>query len=125
MRFIKPLDEELVMRLAGTHTGLVTIEENAIAGGAGSAVLELLASCAETLPTLALGIPDRFIEHGSREDCLAQAELDPASLEAAVQALVGTSVGLEDESVRDIKRHNRRAGCPIPGLIPSEGLIPP
>src|SRR6187399_1954648 len=85
MRFIKPLDEELVMRLAGTHTGLVTIEENAIAGGAGSAVLELLASCAETLPTLALGIPDRFVEHGSREECLAQAELDTVSLEAAVR----------------------------------------
>ena len=85
MRFIKPLDEELVIRLAGTHTGLVTIEENAIAGGAGSAVLELLASCAETLPTLALGIPDRFVEHGSREECLAQAELDAASVEAAVR----------------------------------------
>jgi len=85
MRFIKPLDEELVMRLAGTHTGLVTIEENAIAGGAGSAVLELLAGCAETLPTLALGIPDRFVEHGSRDECLAQAELDPSSLEAAVR----------------------------------------
>ncbi len=85
MRFIKPLDEELVIRLAGTHTGLVTIEENAIAGGAGSAVLELLASCAETLPTLALGIPDRFVEHGSREEGLAQAELDAASVEAAVR----------------------------------------
>jgi 1-deoxy-D-xylulose-5-phosphate synthase len=85
MRFIKPLDEELVMRLAGTHTGLVTIEENAVAGGAGSAVLELLAGCAETLPTLALGIPDRFVEHGSRDECLAQAELDQASLDAAVR----------------------------------------
>jgi 1-deoxy-D-xylulose-5-phosphate synthase len=85
MRFIKPLDEELVIRLAGTHTGLVTIEENAVAGGAGSAVLELLASSAESLPTLALGIPDRFVEHGSREQCLAQAELDQASLEGAVR----------------------------------------
>ena len=85
MRFIKPLDEELVIRLAGTHTGLVTIEENAIAGGAGSAILELLASSAETLPTLALGIPDRIVEHGSRDECLAQAELDPVSLEAAVK----------------------------------------
>ena len=85
MRFVKPLDEELVMRLAGTHTALVTIEENAIAGGAGSAVIELLASCAEALPTLTLGIPDRFVEHGSREECLAQAELDQASLETAVR----------------------------------------
>jgi 1-deoxy-D-xylulose-5-phosphate synthase len=85
MRFVKPLDEELVLRLAATHTGLVTIEENAVAGGAGSAVIELLASCTGALPTLALGIPDRFVEHGSREECLAQAELDPVSLEAAVR----------------------------------------
>ncbi|HUQ08677.1 MAG TPA: 1-deoxy-D-xylulose-5-phosphate synthase [Steroidobacteraceae bacterium] len=85
MRFIKPLDEELVLRFAETHTGLVTIEENAVAGGAGSAVLELLANCGRTLPSLTLGIPDRFVEHGSREDCLALAELDLPSLESAVR----------------------------------------
>jgi 1-deoxy-D-xylulose-5-phosphate synthase len=85
MRFVKPLDEELVMRLAGTHTALVTIEENAVAGGAGSAVIELLANCAQPLPTLTLGIPDRFIEHGSRDQSLAAAELDLASLESAVR----------------------------------------
>ncbi len=70
MRFVKPLDEELVLRLAAKHGALVTIEENAVAGGAGSAVIELLAGCAQVMPTLTLGIPDRFIEHGSREDCL-------------------------------------------------------
>jgi 1-deoxy-D-xylulose-5-phosphate synthase len=85
MRFVKPLDEELVMRFAGTHTALVSIEENAVAGGAGSAVIELLANCGTVLPTLTLGIPDRFIEHGSREECLAAAELDPGSLESAVR----------------------------------------
>jgi 1-deoxy-D-xylulose-5-phosphate synthase len=85
MRFVKPLDEELVLRLAARHQALVTIEENAVAGGAGSAVIELLASCAQALPTLTLGIPDRFVEHGSRDECLAQAELDPASLAAAVE----------------------------------------
>jgi len=85
MRFVKPLDEELVLRLAAKHRALVTIEENAVAGGAGSAVIELLASCANSLPTLTLGIPDRFIEHGSREDCLVQAELDQASLSATVE----------------------------------------
>jgi 1-deoxy-D-xylulose-5-phosphate synthase len=85
MRFVKPLDEELVLSLAARHRALVTIEENAVAGGAGSAVIELLANCAQSLPTLTLGIPDRFIEHGSREDCLVQAELDPASLAAAVE----------------------------------------
>jgi 1-deoxy-D-xylulose-5-phosphate synthase len=85
MRFIKPLDEELVLRLAGRHSALVTIEENAVAGGAGSAVIELLANCAQSLPTLSLGIPDRFVEHGSREECLAMAELDQASLHSAVE----------------------------------------
>src|SRR5688572_10367622 len=73
MRFVKPLDEDLVMRFAGTHTALVTIEENSVAGGAGSSVIELLATCGIALPTLTLGIPDLFIEHGSRQDCLAAA----------------------------------------------------
>jgi 1-deoxy-D-xylulose-5-phosphate synthase len=82
---VKPLDEELILRLAGTHTALATIEENCIAGGAGSAVIELLANCASALPTLTLGIPDRFVEHGSREQCLVAAELDGPSLEAAVR----------------------------------------
>jgi 1-deoxy-D-xylulose-5-phosphate synthase len=85
MRFVKPLDEELAIRLAGTHTALVTVEENAVAGGAGSAVIEVLANCGHSLPTLTLGIPDRFVEHGSREDCLAAAELDLGSLESAVR----------------------------------------
>ena len=85
MRFVKPLDEELVMRLAATHTALVTIEENSIAGGAGSAVLELLANCGGSLPSLTLGIPDQFVEHGSREDCLRLAALDQPSLETAVR----------------------------------------
>jgi 1-deoxy-D-xylulose-5-phosphate synthase len=85
MRFVKPLDEELVLRLAAKHNALVTIEENAVAGGAGSAVIELLAGCATLLPTLTLGIPDQFIEHGSREDCLVEAELDQPSLAAAIE----------------------------------------
>jgi 1-deoxy-D-xylulose-5-phosphate synthase len=85
MRFVKPLDEELVMRLAETHSALITLEENSVAGGAGSAVLELLAACGIQLPTLTLGIPDRFVEHGSREDCLAQAGLDLPGLEGAAR----------------------------------------
>jgi 1-deoxy-D-xylulose-5-phosphate synthase len=84
MRFVKPLDQDLVLSLARTHTALVTIEENAVQGGAGSACLELLANCGSTLPSLTIGIPDRFVEHGSREDCLKEAGLDLPSLEAAV-----------------------------------------
>jgi 1-deoxy-D-xylulose-5-phosphate synthase len=85
MRFVKPLDEDLVLSLARTHTALVTIEENAVQGGAGSACLELLARCESALPSHSIGIPDQFIEHGSREDCLQAAGLDLSSLEAAVR----------------------------------------
>jgi 1-deoxy-D-xylulose-5-phosphate synthase len=85
MRFIKPLDESLTLAVASSHTALVTLEENAIAGGAGSAVAELLAASGMTLPQLLLGIPDRFIEHGSREDCLEAAGLDLAGITLAIE----------------------------------------
>lgn len=84
LRFIKPLDEELLVRIAATHRAIVTVEENVIAGGAGSAIAECLAAHGHTLPTLHLGIPDRFIEHGSRADCLTAAGLDIPSIEAAI-----------------------------------------
>jgi 1-deoxy-D-xylulose-5-phosphate synthase len=85
MRFVKPLDEDLVMSLARRHRAFVTIEENATQGGAGSAIGELLASEGLQLPLLQLGIPDRFIEHGSREGCLAAAGLDAAGLSASIE----------------------------------------
>jgi 1-deoxy-D-xylulose-5-phosphate synthase len=84
LRFVKPLDEELIVRLASSHRALVTVEENVVAGGAGGAISELLASHGNGVPILHLGIPDRFIEHGSREDCLAAAGLDLPSIEAAI-----------------------------------------
>jgi 1-deoxy-D-xylulose-5-phosphate synthase len=85
MRFIKPLDEDLVLSLAGRHRALVTIEENATLGGAGSGVGELLAAEGVQMPLLQLGIPDRFIEHGSRDGCLAAAGLDAAGLAASIE----------------------------------------
>ncbi|MBS0579700.1 MAG: 1-deoxy-D-xylulose-5-phosphate synthase [Proteobacteria bacterium] len=85
MRFVKPLDEDLVVALAARHRAFVTIEENATQGGAGSAVGELLASDGVQIPLLQLGIPDRFIEHGSRESCLAAAGLDSAGLSASIE----------------------------------------
>jgi 1-deoxy-D-xylulose-5-phosphate synthase len=85
MRFVKPLDEELIVTLAARHRALVTIEENAIQGGAGSAVGELLTAEGLQLPLLQLGIPDRFIEHGSREGCLVAAGLDAAGLAASIE----------------------------------------
>jgi 1-deoxy-D-xylulose-5-phosphate synthase len=84
MRFVKPLDEELVLAVAARHRALVTLEENVVQGGAGSAVGELLAAEGLAAPLLQVGIPDRFIEHGSREGCLLAAGLDDASLAASI-----------------------------------------
>jgi 1-deoxy-D-xylulose-5-phosphate synthase len=84
MRFVKPLDSARVLDIARRHSALVTLEDNAVAGGAGDAVLQCLQENSVTLPSLSLGIPDRFIEHGSREDNLADAGLDLASLRAAI-----------------------------------------
>ncbi len=80
MRFVKPMDREAVLRVALKSRALVTVEENVVAGGAGSGVGELLAEAGVQLPLLHIGIPDAFIEHGSREDCLAMAGLDAASI---------------------------------------------
>jgi 1-deoxy-D-xylulose-5-phosphate synthase len=86
MRFVKPLDEEMVLAMAESHDALVTLEDNAIMGGAGSAVGECLAAHRVLVPLLTLGIPDHFIEHGSRDECLAAAGLDAASILEAVRA---------------------------------------
>ena len=84
MRFVKPLDEALVLELARTHTALVTVEDNAIAGGAGGTVVELLAEKNVHAPLLQLGLPDAFLEHASREQLLAEAGIDAAGIRAAI-----------------------------------------
>ena len=84
MRFVKPLDREAVLRAASSARALVTVEEHAVAGGAGSAVAEVLAEAGVQLPLLHIGIPDRFIEHGTREDCLEMAGLDAASIRSQI-----------------------------------------
>ena len=85
MRFIKPLDEALLRELVPQHAAWVTLEENTVAGGAGSAVAELLDAAALGHPRLSLGLPDRFIEHGSREQCLADAGLDTPTVITAIE----------------------------------------
>jgi 1-deoxy-D-xylulose-5-phosphate synthase len=85
MRFVKPLDEELVAAIAASHSAIVTLEENAVAGGAGSAVLEVLQRIGSRIPVLQVGLPDGFVEHGSREDNLAGAALDAPSVRATVE----------------------------------------
>ncbi len=80
MRFIKPLDLDLLLAIAARHSALVTLEENAVAGGAGAAIAEALAAAGVMIPLQLIGIPDAFIEHGSRNDCLVAAGLDPVGL---------------------------------------------
>ena len=84
MRFIKPLDEDLVEQLAETHEQLVTIEDNSIMGGAGSAINEWLNQSGISIPVLNLGLPDRFQEHGSREELLAEAGLDATGIHHSI-----------------------------------------
>lgn len=85
MRFVKPLDEALVGELAGSHELLVTIEENAVMGGAGSAVGEFLASEGLEVPLLQLGLPDYYVEHAKPSEMLAECGLDAAGIEKAVR----------------------------------------
>ena len=85
MRFVKPLDEALLREWVPRHLAVVTLEENTVAGGAGSAVAELLDAAGLAGPRLHLGLPDRFIEHGSRDQCLADAGLDAAAVVAAIE----------------------------------------
>ncbi len=89
MRFIKPLDEEMIVRMASRHRVLVTLEDNVTAGGAGSGVNECLAARGIEIPILNLGIPDEFIEHGSRQQCLADAGLDGDSVLSAIRDWIG------------------------------------
>ncbi|MGH8227657.1 MAG: 1-deoxy-D-xylulose-5-phosphate synthase [Steroidobacteraceae bacterium] len=84
MRFVKPIDEAAILAAAERHRAIVTIEENVVAGGAGSAVAECLSAASICLPILHCGIPDHFIEHGSRGDCIGAAGLDAATLEATI-----------------------------------------
>ncbi|WP_018860680.1 MULTISPECIES: 1-deoxy-D-xylulose-5-phosphate synthase [unclassified Thioalkalivibrio] len=89
MRYIKPLDTDLLARLAASHEGFVTLEDHARAGGAGSAVLEWLSAEGLTLPCQLLGIPDAFTEHGSREQILADCGLDTEGVLAAIRHAFG------------------------------------
>ena len=89
MRFIKPLDQKAVLSAASSHSHLVTVEENAIAGGAGSGVNELLLASGNAIPVLNIGLADSFIQHGTREECLHQAGLDSAGILDQINAFLG------------------------------------
>jgi 1-deoxy-D-xylulose-5-phosphate synthase len=85
MRFVKPLDVALLLRLAATHDALVTVEENAIEGGAGSACLEALAAEGSDRPVLQIGLPDRFVDHGDPAVLLGECGLDADGIAEAIR----------------------------------------
>ena len=89
MRFVKPLDHALVLQLARTHEALVTLEENAVEGGAGSAVLEALAMAGLQLPVLQIGLPPRFVDHGDPALLLKECGLDVAGITATMRRHFG------------------------------------
>jgi 1-deoxy-D-xylulose-5-phosphate synthase len=89
MRFVKPLDEVLLRDLAGHHQALVTVEEGAIMGGAGSAVCEVLNGASITLPVLQLGLPDCFIDHGDQQVLRSSVGLDGIGIQEAVRLRFG------------------------------------
>ena len=96
MRFVKPLDEELIRQLATSHNLLVTIEENARYGGAGSAVNEFLLASNFSLPVLNLGLPDRFLEHGKVPQMLAGVDLDSDSIALSIRdKLTACKIGIK------------------------------
>ncbi|WP_273430693.1 1-deoxy-D-xylulose-5-phosphate synthase [Chitinibacter tainanensis] len=86
MRFIKPLDTELISTLLASHDLLVTVEDNAIMGGAGSAVLEAMMAAGQCKPVLQLGLPDSYVEHGEQKQMLAECGLDADGIATAIRA---------------------------------------
>ncbi|HPE79485.1 MAG TPA: 1-deoxy-D-xylulose-5-phosphate synthase [Gammaproteobacteria bacterium] len=94
MRFVKPMDEAMVLNLAAQHRLLVTLEENVVQGGAGSAVNELLHAAGVTANVLNLGLPDRFIEQGTQAEQLEMAGLSPTQIERRI----GTALAALDDT---------------------------
>ena len=99
MRFVKPLDHALVQQLARSHDALVTLEENAVQGGAGSAVLEALAAADLKVPVLQLGLPDRFVDHGDGALLLKECGLDAAGIAASIRQRFGALAAPHARSV--------------------------
>jgi 1-deoxy-D-xylulose-5-phosphate synthase len=88
MRFVKPLDEDLIRQLAQGHEYLVTVEENVVSGGAGSAVLEALGRMGLQSTVLQLGLPDRFVDHGDPASLIAEVGLDAAGIGESIRKFI-------------------------------------
>lgn len=102
MRFVKPLDQEILAQVADQHSVLVTLEDNVVAGGAGSGVNEWLASRQMLRPVLNLGLPDCFLDHGTRTGVLAQCGLDAAGIYDSIHRF-------RDKWLRTIANHSGRS----------------
>jgi 1-deoxy-D-xylulose-5-phosphate synthase len=100
MRFVKPLDTELIANLATGHSLLLTIEENTVAGGAGSAVSEWLNSRGIEIPLVQLGLPDKFVPHGKAADQLHQCGLDQEGIIRAIDRFYSRTPSLDRKEVR-------------------------
>ena len=85
MRFVKPLDRDLVLEMVDSHELVVTVEDNVVAGGAGSAVNELLLAEGKQVPVLNLGAPDRHLDHGSQQQQLEECGLDAEGIVRSVR----------------------------------------
>jgi len=107
MRFVKPLDERCVLELADEHELLVTLEDNVIVGGAGTAVLECLAAHGRSARVLTLGLPDWFVEHGTRDSLLAACDLDEEGIFARVERALQNDGG-DTATVRGGSRQRSR-----------------
>ena len=119
MRWVKPVDEQRILELASTFELLVTIEENAVAGGAGSLVGELLAANGLTTPLLMLGIPDNYVEHGSHEQQLIDIGLDAAGISDRISAYLTQAPGSASHPDTGEPQGSSRneSGCrPVPAL---------
>ena len=91
MRFVKPLDAQTLQNIAKNHDLLVTIEENVVAGGAGSGVNEWLQANQINLPVINLGLPDKFVDHGATSQLLAECGLDAAGILRAIADYQGST----------------------------------
>jgi 1-deoxy-D-xylulose-5-phosphate synthase len=105
MRFVKPLDEALIAEMAEQHSLIVTVEENAVQGGAGSAVNEVLLEQGANIRVLNLGIPDQFIGHGSYEEQLAECGLDMAGILAAIAEITRESGFAHTTDIQGKRQH--------------------
>ena len=99
MRWVKPIDENLVAQMAAEHELLVTLEENSVQGGAGSAVNEYLASVGVTMPILNLGLPDRYVEHGKHEQLLTSVGLSAEGIAQAIERRLQLLEGKQSAAV--------------------------